>query len=114
MRELIPIVSADGWKYPEVDLLIEGKDSNPRLLIKAFSPEEYEASLEQGLDELFLLARAIPSRRTTPLFIIPYTRRLERQRVRENFLVINASAYPSKEAWAAAGRPTETGIPAQG
>ena len=113
VRELIPIVSPEGWRYPEIDLLIESKDGNPRLLVKSFSSDEYTGALEQGLDELFLLARAIPSRRTTPLFIIAYTRRRERRGVREDFVVINASAYPSKEAWTAAGRPTESAIPPQ-
>ncbi|MEK7541274.1 MAG: hypothetical protein AAB533_00260 [Patescibacteria group bacterium] len=114
VRELIPIVSQEGWKYPEVDLLIEGKDGNPRLLIKAFPRAQYEASLDAGIDELFFLARAIPSRRTTPLFIVPYTRWYERRAVREEYLVINASVFPTKEAWIAAGKALEHAIPKQG
>lgn len=113
VRELIPIVSQEGWQYPEADLLIEGRDGNPRLLVKALVPQQYSVSLDAGLAELFLLARAIPSRRTTPLFIIAYTRWHERQRTREKFLVINASAYASMDAWIAAGRPVETAIPSQ-
>lgn len=114
VRELIPIVSQEGWQYPEADLLIEGADGNPRLLVKAFSAERYGEGLETGLSELFLLARAIPSRRTTPLFIIAYTRWTERRATREKFLVINASAYPSMDVWIAAGRPAERAIPSQG
>lgn len=113
VRELVPIVSQEGWQYPEADLLIEGKDGNPRLLVKALAAEQYEAALEQALAELFILAQAIPSRRTTPLFIIAYTRWRERRATREKFLVINASAYGSMDAWIAAGRPVEKAIPQQ-
>mgnify|MGYP001594953854 CR=1 FL=1 len=113
VRELVPIVSQEGWQYPEADLLIEGNGGNPRLLVKAMTSQQYETALETGIAELFLLARAIPSRRTTPLFIIPYTRRRERRATREKFLVINAAAYGSMDAWIAAGRPTESAIPPQ-
>lgn len=113
VRELIPIVSQEGWKYPEVDLLIEGKEGNPRLLIKALTPESFTTELETHIAELFMLARAIPSRRTTPLFIIAYTRQRERKGVGEKILVIDASAYPSMDAWIAAGRPETEEIPPQ-
>lgn len=112
VQELIPIVSQSGWQYPEADILVEGAGGNPRLIIKAFPHKKYHEGLVAGIEELFLLARAIPSRKTTPLFIIPYTRWHDTSReLREEFLVINTSIFPTSESWIAAGRPTESQIP---
>lgn len=111
IRELIPIVSQEGWKYPEADILVEGTGGNPRLLVKALGCAEYEENLSAGIEELFLLARAIPSRKTTPLFIVAYTRWYEKHRTKEKYTVINSSIFPTSESWIAAGRPTEEAIP---
>lgn|GEM_PF-2124904 len=112
VQELIPIVSNTGWQYPEADVLVEGYGGNSRLIIKAIPHEKYHAGLVAGIEELFLLARAIPSRKTTPLYIIPYTRWYDAGgETKEEFLVINASIFPTSEAWIGAGRPTEETIP---
>lgn len=114
VQELIPIVSQSGWQYPEADILVEGHGGNPRLIIKALPHAAYHEGLAAGIEELFLLARAIPSRKTTPLFIIPYTRWQNASgegTTREEFLVINASIFPTSDAWIRAGRPTESQIP---
>ncbi len=112
VQELIPIVSNAGWQYPEADVLAEGVGGNPRLIVKAIPHEKYHTGLVAGIEELFLLARAIPSRKTTSLYIIPYTRWYDEAReTREEFLVINTSIFPTSEAWIAAGRPTEEAIP---
>ena len=111
IRELIPIVSQEGWRYPEADILVEGTDGNPRLLIKALGHAGYEESLTAGIEELLLLARAIPSRKTTPLFVIAYTRWYEEHRLNEKYIVINSSMFPTIESWTGAGRPVEENIP---
>lgn len=112
VQELIPIVSQNGWQYPEADVLVDGAGGNSRLIIKAFPHEKYHEGLVAGIEELFMLARAIPSRKTTPLYIIPYTRWYDTAgKTREEFLVINTSIFATSEAWIAAGRPTEESIP---
>jgi len=112
VQELIPIVSGAGWQYPEADILVEGIGGNPRLIIKAIPHDTYHADLVAGIEELFLLARAIPSRKTMPLYIIPYTRWYDAaHETKEEFIVINTSIFPTSESWIAAGRPTESGIP---
>lgn len=111
IRELIPIVSQEGWKYPEADILVEGPDGNPRLLVKAMGRSEYEDHLMTGVEELLMLARAIPSRKTTPLFAIAYTRWYEKHRLKEKYTVINSSVFPTPESWIGAGKPVEDTIP---
>ncbi|OHA04035.1 MAG: hypothetical protein A3J58_03385 [Candidatus Sungbacteria bacterium RIFCSPHIGHO2_02_FULL_52_23] len=111
IRELIPIVSQEGWKYPEADILVEGVDGNPRLLVKALGRTDYENNLNAGIEELLMLARAIPSRKTTSLFVIAYTRWYEDHQLNEKYTVINSSVFPTIEAWIGAGRPIEEKVP---
>ena len=114
VQELIPIVSGAGWQYPEADVLVEGAHTNPRLIVKAIPHDRYHEELIAAIEELFLLARAIPSRKTAPLYIIPYTRWYdEAGKNKTESMVINASVFPTSESWIAAGRPLEVDIPPQ-
>ena len=110
--ELVPVVSQEGWSYPEVDILLTDGTGRPSTLIKVAPRENYAEGLADAAQELFLLAHALRLELSaSPLSLVYCTRWHENGGTKEQVITIDYSRFKSFAAWAEAGRPSSDTLP---
>jgi prevent-host-death family protein len=98
-------------RYIEADIIIEEKRSGVLLLFAVAAPQAYQSHLPEAMRELFELASAFLVKRSTPVYLVYYTRSSSEGRSRRQCLVVECSKYKTFENWEAAGRPSSSAIP---
>ena len=110
--ELVPVVSQDGWSYPEADILLTDGTGRPCTLIKVSPRENYAAETAASLQELFLLAHALRLEASASSQTLVYcTRWHENGATKERVISIDYGRFQSFESWDSASRPSSATLP---
>ncbi|MEK7510067.1 MAG: hypothetical protein AAB567_00715 [Patescibacteria group bacterium] len=96
--------------YAEIDIVVQDSWRNPFIVIAVEPPQTYEQNLEYTMRRLFAMA-VLMHEKTTPQFLMYYTRWYEGANRKIRQIVVNYRKYQSFQAWHSAGRPSELDIP---
>ena len=110
--ELVPVVSQDGWSYPEADILLTDGAGRPCTLIKVAPRENFDAETVASLQELFLLAHALRlDASESPKTLVYCTRWHEGIATKERVIAIDYGRFQSYASWDSAARPSSDTLP---
>lgn len=104
-------IKSETMFYAEVDIMVQDSARNPFIVIAVEPPQTYEQNLEYTMRRLFAMA-VLMREKTTPQFLMYYTRWYEGANRKIRQIVVNYRKYQSFQAWDSAGRPAELDIPA--
>ena len=110
--ELVPVVSQEGWSYPEADILLTDGSGRPCTIIKVAPRENYAGEMAGSVQELFLLAHALRlDASASPKTLVYCTRWHENGATKERVIAIDYARFQTFAAWDSAGRPSSDALP---